>query len=56
MSLYQVLKSENIVIKDMNDFKKMILPLFYLMHGEKYEQGDVTTYDYFIKEMISVRC
>ena len=56
MSLIQILKSENIVIKEMTDFRKMILPLFSLTHGEKYETGDVTTYDCFVREMISVRC
>jgi hypothetical protein len=40
----------------MKDFRKMIFPLFYLMHGEKYKDGLISSYDCSINDKISVKC
>lgn len=34
---YHALKKYDVVIKDLSDFKLLILPVFYFIHGEEYD-------------------
>jgi len=38
--LYHTLKNQHMLIRNLADFKLLILPLFYLVHGEAYDSED----------------
>ena len=36
-TFYRAFRDSGRLIKDMDDFKVMILPMFYFLHGEEYD-------------------
>ena len=40
---YHMLKNESLLIRDLKDFNLLILPIFYLIHGEAYDSQDPET-------------
>ena len=58
---YRQLKDRRVLIRDINDFKLFILPVFYLIHGEAYSSLDDSKYEasYCIvttKKQVNIRC
>lgn len=57
---YRVLKDQKMLIQTLEDFKLLILPVFYLLHGEAYDSDDSSTMtSYFAKvtkSQINIQC
>jgi hypothetical protein len=50
IDFYRLLKDQQMLIQTLDDFKLLILPLFYLLHGEAYDSADPSTMtSYFAK-------
>ena len=60
VELYRILKDQHMLIQTLDDFKLLILPLFYLLHGEAYDSDDPSTmssyYAKVTKSQLNVCC
>lgn len=60
IEFYRVLKDQHMLIRTVEDFKLLILPLFYLFHGEAYDSSDPSTmasyYAKVTKNQINIQC
>lgn len=57
---YHILKNQHMLIRNLADFKLLVLPLFYLIHGEAYDSEDpLSMSSYFAsqtKSQINIQC
>lgn len=57
---YRILKDQQMLIRTLKDFQLMVLPIFYLIHGEAYDSDDPKTMtSYYMnvsKSQINIQC
>jgi hypothetical protein len=41
--VYEALRQDQVVIKDLSDFRLYVLPIYYLLHGEEYSSKNPST-------------